>query len=61
MHQPTLAQSPGTHRRAARAMAGHGGKKEQRGGHDPPGDWCRRQRDGKGEGKLGELILSIPS
>lgn len=31
-------------------------KKQQR-----PGDWCRRQGDGKGEGKLGELILSIPS
>lgn len=47
--------------RAARAVTSHSGKREQRGGHGPPGDWCRRQGDGKGEGKLGELILSIPS
>lgn len=47
--------------RAARAVTSHSGRREQRGGHGPPGDWCRRQGDGKGEGKLGELILSIPS
>lgn len=54
-------RAPAPTGRAARAVAGRGGRKEQRGGHGPPGDWCRRQGDGKGDGKLGELILSIPS